>query len=260
MNKSNRRAIIAGNWKMNNDRAQTESLIKSLRPLIKNANCDVVICPPFTSIETAVSKASGSSIQIGAQNCHFAKSGAYTGEISANMLKEIGVSHVILGHSERRQYFAEKSSTVNLKLISALDAGLTAIVCVGETLKEHESKITTEIVSIQTKLALKGLRIEQMKNVIIAYEPVWAIGTGKTATSNQAAQVCGTIRKTVEQIFGSSVSQALRVLYGGSMNPTNCECLLSKDDIDGGLIGGASLNPADFSAIINFACKIKRNV
>ena len=255
MNKSNRRAIIAGNWKMNNDRAQTENLIKALRPLVKNANCDVVICPPFTSIETAVSKAAGSNIQIGAQNCHFARSGAYTGEISPHMLKEIGVSHVILGQSERRQYLAEKSSTVNLKLLSALDAGLTAIVCVGETLKEHESKITNEIVSIQTKIALKGLRIEQMKNVIIAYEPVWAIGTGKTATSNQAAQVCGTIRKTVEQIFGSSVSQALRVLYGGSMNPTNCECLLSKDDIDGGLIGGASLKPADFSAIINFAGK-----
>ena len=260
MNKSNRRAIIVGNWKMNSNRAQTESLIKSLRPLIKNVNCDVVICPPFTSIETAISKTAGSNIQIGAQNCHFAKSGAYTGEISANMLKEIGVSHVILGHSERRQYFAEKSSTVNLKLLSALNAGITAIVCVGETLKQHENKIATEIVSIQTKVALKGLRIEQMKNVIIAYEPVWAIGTGKTATSNQAAQVCGAIRKTVEQIFGSSVAQALRILYGGSVNPINCECLLAKDEIDGGLIGGASLNPADFSSIINFAGKKKRNM
>ena len=240
---------------MNNDRIQTQTLIQSLKPLIKNANCDVVICPPFTSIETAVLKAAGSNIKIGAQNCHFAKSGAYTGEISANMLKEIGVSHVILGHSERRQYFAEKSSTVNLKLLAALDAGLTAIICVGETLKQHENKITNEIVSIQTKIALKGIRIDQLKNVIIAYEPVWAIGTGKTATSNQAAQVCGTIRKTVEQVFGSNVAQSLRILYGGSVNPTNCECLFSKDDIDGGLIGGASLKPADFSAIVNVAGK-----
>ena len=190
MNKSNRRAIIVGNWKMNNNRTQTESLIKSLRPLVKNAKCDVVICPPFTSIETAVSKAAGSNIQIGAQNCHFARSGAYTGEISANMLKEIGVSHVILGHSERRQYFAEKSSTVNLKLMAALDAGLTAIVCVGETLKQHENKIATEIVSIQTKVALKRLGIEQMKNVIIAYEPVWAIGTGKTRSKNASTLLC----------------------------------------------------------------------
>ena len=241
---------------MNNGRAQTEKLIKSLRPLVKNANCEVVICVPFTSIETAVLKAAGSNIKIGAQNCHFAKSGAYTGEISANMLKEIGVSHVILGHSERRQYFAEKDSTVNLKLLAALDAGLTAIVCVGETLKQHENKITSEVVSIQTKIALKGLSVEQMRNVIIAYEPVWAIGTGKTATSNQAGQICGAIRKTVEQIFGVNVSQCLRILYGGSMNPTNCECLLSKDDIDGGLVGGASLKSADFSAIVNFASKI----
>lgn len=255
MKKSDRRAVIAGNWKMNNDRVQTRELISELKPLVKDADCDVVICVPFTNLETALNETAGTNIKIGAQNCHFEASGAYTGEISADMLKELGVEYVILGHSERRQYFAETNLTVNLRLKAALNANLNAIVCVGETLDERENGITSEIVSLQIKTALKDVSKDQMQNIIVAYEPVWAIGTGKTATENQAAEVCRNIRKVVSEIFDADVAKKLTIQYGGSMNPKNCDALLSKEDIDGGLIGGASLKAIDFAAIVNSASK-----
>ena len=251
MKKLYRRVVIAGNWKMHNDRGQTRKLICELKPLVEGADCDIVICVPFTNLETALKETAGTNIKIGAQNCHFETSGAYTGEISASMLKELGVQYVILGHSERRQYFAETNSTVNLRLKAALSEGLNTIVCVGETLDERENGITSEIVSTQIKIALKDVSKDQMKNVIVAYEPVWAIGTGKTATENQAAEVCGTIRKIVGEIFDENIAKKLTIQYGGSMNPKNCSALLSKEDIDGGLIGGASLKANDFAAIVN---------
>ncbi len=255
MKKSDRRAVIAGNWKMNNDRVQTRELISELKPLVKDADCDVVICVPFTNLETALNETAGTNIKIGAQNCHFEASGAYTGEISADMLKELGVEYVILGHSERRQYFAETNLTVNLRLKAALKENLKVIVCVGETLDERENEVTSEIVSLQIKTALKDVSKDQMQNIIVAYEPVWAIGTGKTATENQAAEVCRNIRKVVSEIFDADVAKKLTIQYGGSMNPKNCDALLSKEDIDGGLIGGASLKAIDFAAIVNSASK-----
>lgn len=253
MKKSDRRAVIAGNWKMNNDRVQTRELIRDIKPLVEGADCDVVICVPFTNIETALNETVGTNIKVGAQNCHFETKGAYTGEISAEMLKELGVSYVILGHSERRQYFAETNLTVNLRLKAALSENLNAIVCVGETLEERENGITSEIVSLQIKTALKDISKAQMQNVIVAYEPVWAIGTGKTATADQAAEVCGTIRKVVGEIFDLNVAKRLTIQYGGSMNPKNCDELLSKEEVDGGLIGGASLKATDFAAIVKSA-------
>ncbi len=255
MKKSDRRAVIAGNWKMNNDRVKTRELISELKPLVKGVDCDIVICVPFTNLETALSETAGTNIKVGAQNCHFEASGAYTGEISAGMLKELGVQYVILGHSERRQYFAETDLTVNLRLKAALSENLNAIVCVGETLDERENGITSEIVSTQIKIALKDISKDHMKNIIVAYEPVWAIGTGKTATENQAAEVCRNIRKVVEEIFDADVAKKLTIQYGGSMNPKNCDALLAKEDIDGGLIGGASLKANDFAAIVNSANK-----
>ena len=253
MKKSDRRAVIAGNWKMNNDRVQTRELIRDIKPLVEGVDCDVVICVPFTNIETALNETVGTNIKVGAQNCHFETKGAYTGEISAEMLKELGVSYVILGHSERRQYFAETNLTVNLRLKAALSENLNAIVCVGETLEERENGITSEIVSLQIKTALKDISKAQMQNVIVAYEPVWAIGTGKTATADQAAEVCGTIRKVVGEIFDLNVAKRLTIQYGGSMNPKNCDELLSKEEVDGGLIGGASLKATDFAAIVKSA-------
>lgn len=255
MKKSDRRVVIAGNWKMNNDRVKTRELISELKPLVKGVDCDVVICVPFTNLETALNETAVTNIKVGAQNCHFEASGAYTGEISAGMLKELGVQYVILGHSERRQYFAETDLTVNLRLKAALSENLNAIVCVGETLDERENGITSEIVSTQIKIALKDISKDHMKNIIVAYEPVWAIGTGKTATENQAAEVCRNIRKVVEEIFDADVAEKLTIQYGGSMNPKNCDALLSKEDIDGGLIGGASLKANDFAAIVNSANK-----
>lgn len=255
MKKLDRRVVIAGNWKMNNDRVQTKELIRELKPLVKGVDCDVVICVPFTDLETALKETAGTNIKVGAQNCHFEPNGAYTGEISAGMLKELGVQYVILGHSERRQYFAETNATVNLRIKAALSENLNVIVCVGETLDERENGITSEIVSTQIKIALKDISKDQMRNIIVAYEPVWAIGTGRTATENQAAEVCGTIRKVVGEIFDMDVAKKLTIQYGGSMNPKNCDKLLSKEDIDGGLIGGASLKATDFAAIVNSASK-----
>lgn len=255
MNKSLRKAIIAGNWKMNNNRAEAKSLIEKLIPLAKDSTCGVVICVPFTNLETALSLTENTNIEVGAQNCHFEKNGAFTGEISAGMLVEMGVKYVIIGHSERRQYFAETDITVNKRTKSALDAGLKVILCVGELLEEREQNITEEIVSMQTKIALSNISEEQIKNIVIAYEPVWAIGTGKTATSEQANEVCAFIRTTVEKLYNKSVADAMTIQYGGSMNENNAAELLAQPDVDGGLIGGASLVADKFAVLLNEASK-----
>ena len=249
MDKAKRKAIIAGNWKMNKTASEAAVLVDELIPAVKDATCEVVICTPFTDLVTAVAKTKGTNIHVGAENVHFEKSGAFTGEISADMLVDLGVEYVIVGHSERRQYFGETDLTVNKKALAALEAGLHPIICVGETLEQRELGITMELI------ALRDVTAEQMANVVIAYEPVWAIGTGKTATSDQAEEVCAQIRKVVGELYGEAVAEATTVQYGGSMNAKNCEELLSKKDVDGGLIGGASLKAPDFAVIVNAATK-----
>ncbi len=255
MNKSLRKAVIAGNWKMNNTPAQTTALINEMKPLVKNADCDVIICAPFVDLSAALEAAKDSNILIGAENCHWAESGAFTGEVSAVMLKEMGVPYVIIGHSERRQYFGETDETVNKRVRAALDAGLKVILCVGEVLEQREQGVTFEVVGMQTKIALQGVSAEELKNVIIAYEPVWAIGTGKTATADQADEVNGYIRSVIEELYGKDAADAFVVQYGGSMNAKNAEELLAKENVDGGLIGGASLKAQDFSVIVKAASK-----
>ncbi len=253
MNKNIRKAVIAGNWKMNKTRPEAKALIEALVPLAKDAGCEVVICVPFTNLETAVELTKGTNIKVGAQNCHFAKSGAYTGEISADMLTEVGVEYVVLGHSERRQYFGETDETVNKRTKAALEAGLKPIVCVGELLWERECNITEEVIARQIKLDFYDVSAEDLKKCIIAYEPVWAIGTGKTATADQAQEVCAFIRNTLAKLYGKDVADTITIQYGGSMNAGNAAELLSKPDVDGGLIGGASLKAPDFATIINAA-------
>lgn len=253
MNKNLRKAVIAGNWKMNKTRPEAAALIEAIRPLAADAGCEVVVCVPFTNLETAVAATKGTNIHVGAQNCHFEKSGAFTGEISAEMLTELGVEYVILGHSERRQYFAETDETVNKRLKAALAAGLKPIVCVGELLWERECGITEEVLAKQCKLDFYGISADDMRKTIIAYEPVWAIGTGKTATAEQAQEACKFIRDVIASIFGAEVAEAVTVQYGGSMNAGNAKELLSKVDVDGGLIGGASLKAPDFGEIIKAA-------
>lgn len=255
MDKAKRKAIIAGNWKMNKTATEAAQLVDELIPAVQDASCEVVICTPYTDLVTAVAKTKGTNIHVGAENVHFETSGAFTGEISAAMLVDLGVEYVIVGHSERRQYFAETDQTVNKRTLAALNAGLKAIVCVGESLQQREEGVTEELVRMQTKIALRDVTAEQMANVVIAYEPVWAIGTGKTATADQAQEVCAQIRKVIGELYGDAVAQATTVQYGGSMNAKNCEELLSKQDVDGGLIGGASLKAADFAVIVNAASK-----
>ena len=253
MDKQNRKAIIAGNWKMNKTPTEAGLLIEELIPAVKAAACEVVICVPYTDLAVAVAACSGTNIHVGAENVHFEKSGAFTGEVSAEMLTDLGVEYVVLGHSERRQYFAETNETVNKRTLAALAGGLKPIVCVGESLTEREQGVTEELVRLQVKVALQGVTAEQMKDVVIAYEPIWAIGTGKTATSDQAQEVCAAIRKVVGELYGEDVAKGLTVQYGGSMNPKNAEELLGKPDVDGGLIGGASLKADQFAVIVNAA-------
>lgn len=255
MNQSTRKTVIAGNWKMNLNRLEAKALLTSLKPLVQKAHCEVVVCVPYTNLETVLQEAQGSSIKVGAQNCHFAVSGAYTGEISVDMLREMGVSYVIIGHSERRQYFAETDATVNLRTKAAIEGGLTAIVCVGETLEQRENGITAELVALQTKIALKGVTQEQLKHIVIAYEPVWAIGTGKTATADQANEVCLVIRNVIADLYGDIAAKAMTIQYGGSMNAGNACQLLDQPDVDGGLIGGASLKATDFAVITDAASR-----
>ena len=253
MNQNLRKTVIAGNWKMNMTPSQTTAFMKELTPMVTDAACDVVLCVPAIDIPAAVAATAGTNIHVGAENVHFEEKGAFTGEISTQMLTEAGVTHVVIGHSERRQYFGETDHTVNLRTKAAVAAGLNAITCVGETLAQREQGITAEIVSMQTKIALLGLRAEEMKRVIIAYEPVWAIGTGKTATAEQAQEVCKIIRDVIASLYGDNVAQATSILYGGSMNAKNAAELLEKEDVDGGLIGGASLKTADFTTIVHAA-------
>ena len=253
MNKTLRKAIVAGNWKMNNDRNAAKKLITELNPLVKDAACEVVLCVPYTNLETALSLCEGTNMHVGAENCHWAKSGAFTGEISAEMLAEMGVEYVIIGHSERRQYFGETDQTVQARVRAALDAGLKVILCVGEVLEQCEQGITEEVVALQTKVALGGVSEEELSRIVIAYEPVWAIGTGKTATADQAEEVCAFIRSVVAKLYSKAAADALTIQYGGSMKPGNAKELLSKEDVDGGLIGGAALVASDFAAIIEAA-------
>ena len=253
MNKATRKAVIAGNWKMNKTPSETTALINEMKPLVANANCDVVLCVPFIDIAAAVEAAKGSNIKIGAENVHFKESGAYTGEVSAQMLVEAGVEYVVIGHSERRTYFGETDQTVNLRTLAALKAGLKPIVCVGETLEQRELGYTETLLKFQTKMALTNVSAEDMKNVIIAYEPVWAIGTGVTATDDQADEGNGFVRAAIEEKYGKDVAEATTVQYGGSMNAGNAEGLVAKYNVDGGLIGGASLKAPDFATIVKAA-------
>lgn len=253
MNKAVRKAVIAGNWKMNKTPAEAKELITAIAPLVKDAGCDVVACVPYVDIATAIEAAKGTNIKIGAENCHWAVSGAFTGEISAEMLKACGVEYVITGHSERRTYFGDTDVTVQKRTRAALDAGLTVIVCVGEYLEQREQGITDELVAMQTKIALGGVTEEELKRIIIAYEPVWAIGTGKTATGEQAAEVCTYIRSLIRAQYGARIARSVTIQYGGSMKGSNAHELLSHEDIDGGLIGGASLDPKALMEIVHAA-------
>ena len=255
MNKALRKAVIAGNWKMNKTPAEAKELLDAIKPLVKDADCDVVACVPFVDLSVALEATAGSNVKVGAENCHWEPSGAYTGEISAPMLAAMQVPYVIIGHSERRTYFGETDVTVNKRVKAALANGLTVILCVGEYLEQREQGVTGEIVAMQTKIDLQGVSAEELKRVIIAYEPVWAIGTGKTATAAQANEVCALIRATIADLYSKADADALTIQYGGSMNAKNAEELLDQPDVDGGLIGGASLKPEDFAAIVKAASR-----
>lgn len=247
-----RKKVIAGNWKMNMLPNEAIQFIEELAPVVKNTKHEVILCVPYTDLFYALLTAQGTNIKIGAQNMHFEESGAYTGEISAKMLKSINVEYVIIGHSERRQYFNETDETVNKKVKTAFQNGLKPIVCVGETLEQREADQTEEIITHQTKLALEGLTEEQIKNTIIAYEPIWAIGTGKTATSEDANNSIKAIRNKIAEIYGQIVADGVIIQYGGSVKSTNAKELFEMSDIDGGLVGGASLKADEFSKIVNF--------
>ena len=255
MNKALRKAVIAGNWKMNKTPAEAAALIDEMKPLVKDADCDVVICVPYVDLQTALEKTAGTNIKVGAENCHWAESGAFTGEVSAKMLTSMGINYVVIGHSERRTYFGDTDVTVKDRVRAALDAGMTVILCVGEYLEQRQQGVTFEVVGSQTKIALQGVTKEELSRIIIAYEPVWAIGTGLTATPEQANEVNSYIRKTIEVLYDKEAADAFVVQYGGSMNAKNAAELLAKPDIDGGLIGGASLKAPDFAAIVEAASK-----
>ena len=245
-----RKKIIAGNWKMNMTPSEAVALVETLKPLVKTEEADVVFCVPAIDIIPVVKACEGTNIEVGAENMYFEEKGAYTGEISPNMLTDAGVKYVIIGHSERREYFAETDETVNKKVLKAFEHGLTPIICCGETLTQREQGITLDWIRKQVKIAFQNVTADQAKTAVIAYEPIWAIGTGKTATTEQAEEVCQGIRAVVRGIYGARPARAVSILYGGSMNAKNAFELLAQPDIDGGLIGGASLKPVDFSEIV----------
>lgn len=247
-----RRKVIAGNWKMNMLPNEAMEYIDSLSKLVKDSENEVILCVPYTDLFYCLMSAQDTNIKIGAQNMHFAEKGAYTGEISGKMLKSIGVEYVIIGHSERRQYFAETDETVNKKIKAAFANELKPIVCVGESLEQREEGKTKEVITTQTRLALDGLTAEQVENTIIAYEPIWAIGTGKTATSEDANNSIKEIRDEICKIYGQMTSERVIIQYGGSVKPANAKELFSTSDIDGALVGGASLKPEDFAGIVNY--------
>ena len=253
MDKSKGQVVIAGNWKMNKNAEETKALLAEMTQTIKEADCKVLLCVPAINISTAVEATKDSIIEIGAQNCHWAANGAFTGEISADMLKSFGVKYAIIGHSERRQYFGETDETVNKRALACHENGITPIICVGENLEEREKDITKDVIRTQVKAGLANFTKEQLHNTIIAYEPVWAIGTGKTATAQQAEEVCAYIRELLGEMFCPMCAQKVTIQYGGSMNAGNAKELLSMPNIDGGLIGGASLKAADFNTIVESA-------
>ena len=246
-----RRKIIAGNWKMNKTTSEALELIETLKPLVATEDADVVFCTPAVSLMAAVEATKGSNIEIGAQNMYFEESGAYTGEIAPNMLTEIGVKYVVLGHSERREYFGETDQTVNKKVLKSLEHGLVPIICCGETLEQREEGITVDLVRQQVKIALKDVTAEQATKSVIAYEPIWAIGTGVTATTEQAEEVCAAIRQVLAEIYDETTAEVIRIQYGGSVNAGNAAELFAQPNIDGGLVGGASLK-ADFGKVVNY--------
>lgn len=244
-----RKILAAGNWKMNKTASEASEFIKELTESVKGAKNDVLICVPFTNLETAVRLTEGTNVKVGAQNMDYHDSGAYTGEVSADMLLDAGVKYVVIGHSERREYYNETDKTVNLKVLKALEKGITPVLCCGESLEQREGGITFDWVRMQIKLALAG--VEDVTKVVIAYEPIWAIGTGKTATSEQAEEVCGAIRECVATLYGKDAAEKTTILYGGSVNAKNAAELFAMENIDGGLVGGASLKTADFTVIAN---------
>lgn len=246
-----RKKIIAGNWKMNKTPSEAVALINELKPLVANDEVDVVFCVPAIDIIPALEAVKGSNIEIGAENMYYEESGAYTGEIAPNMLTDVGVKYVIIGHSERREYFAETDETVNKKVLKAFEHGITPIICCGESLTQREQGITIDWIRQQIKIAFLNVTAEQAKTAVIAYEPIWAIGTGKTATSDQAEEVCGAIRKCIAEIYDEATADAIRIQYGGSVNAGNAAELFAKPDIDGGLVGGASLK-TEFGKIVNY--------
>ncbi len=254
MNRRYRKTIIAGNWKMNKTATETKKFAEEFKALLpKSKWCDVVLCVPSVDISAAVRAFKDSRIAVGAQNLFYAPSGAYTGEVSAEMLRDLGVKYVIVGHSERRAMFGETDATVNKKVHAALEAGLNPIICVGESLDQREMGVTMDLIALQVKSALSGVAAENVRRCVIAYEPIWAIGTGKTATGEQADEVCTFIRATIRTLYGARIARSVTIQYGGSMNPGNAAELLSHEDIDGGLIGGASLDANKFMAIVNAA-------
>ncbi|MCB7513453.1 MAG: triose-phosphate isomerase [Clostridiales bacterium] len=254
MNRRYRKTIIAGNWKMNKTASETKQFADELKTILPRAKwCDVLVCVPSVNIPAALRAFKDMRVSVGAENVFYEKSGAYTGEVSADMLKDLGVKYVIIGHSERRQYFGETDITVNKKVHAALEAGLHPIVCVGESLEQRELGVTMDLISLQVKSALAGVSAEKLRKCVIAYEPVWAIGTGRTATPEQAGEVCTFIRATIRHMYGARIARSITIQYGGSMNPSNAAELLAQPDIDGGLIGGAALKPDQFVAIINAA-------
>ena len=247
-----RTPIIAGNWKMNKTPSEAKALVAELKPLVKDANATVVVCVPAVDLYAVKQEIKGSNIHLGAQNVHFKESGAFTGELSAAMLKEAGAEYVIIGHSERRQYFGETDATVNLRTLAAVKAGLIPIICVGERKEEREAGYTNALVEYQTLIALNGLTEKEVAKLIIAYEPVWAIGTGLTATDEQANETIGVIRAAIARKYGKRTANAVRIQYGGSMNPKNVKGLMAQPEIDGGLIGGASLKAPDFAQVVGY--------
>jgi len=254
MNRRYRKTIIAGNWKMNKTATETKKFAEELKTLLPKAKwCDVVVCVPYVNIPAALRAFKDMRVSIGAENVYYEKSGAFTGEVSADMLKDLGVKYVIIGHSERRQYFGETDIIVNKKVHAALEAGLHPIICVGESLEQREMGVTMDLIALQVKSAFAGVSAEKARKCVIAYEPVWAIGTGKTATAEQANEVCNAIRATIRHLYGARVARSVTIQYGGSMNPKNAAELLAQPDVDGGLIGGAALKADQFVEIINAA-------
>ena len=254
MNRKYRKTIIAGNWKMNMLASEIKPFADELKALVPKAKwCETVFCVPFVNIPAAIKAFKDARVSIGAENVNENKSGAYTGEVSADMLADLGVKYVIIGHSERRGYYGETDVMVNKKTHAALEAGLSPIICVGESLEQREMGVTLELIAFQVKSALSGVSAEKMHKLVIAYEPLWAIGTGRTATAEQASEVCNAIRTVIRKLYGARTARSVTILYGGSMNENNAAELLSKLDIDGGLIGGAALVPEKFAAIINAA-------